>query len=435
MIRSGGCYFIVVLCFLLLTVSGAYAQGGLEDSVFYGKSWAVIIGINRYEDASLNLSYAVNDAKAVEARFQQMGFEILSLLDEEATRENILTLLTRELPNAVTENDRLVIFYAGHGATGQLPNGDEIGFIVPHDAQRDFEIIEEKIQISHTQRFVEQTNFISLDDIRYVSDMVPAKQIFYILDGCYSGFLDPAVYKFRSDKRQGGSEQQLINTGAKRGLVVGGSSPIPAVSAETVGTLTEEKRLTSRHTVQVLTAGSSGETVSEKSGHGVFTSYLLRALDGKADFNGNCVIRASELATYLKEIVPQASGFSQTPLFNRVSGEGEMIFIPPICMPLEQKDTQVPIVDKEWTKTAAYQGKQAGGYERPSQIAIDPENNLYVLDSQRYKILKFDEQGRYLSKVEFRSELDDSWQPYSMAVKSNGDRMGPLERIGLAMWP
>ena len=127
----------------------------------------------------------------------------------------------------------------------------------------------------------------------------------------------------------------------------------------------------------------------------------------------------------LKESVPQAAkkatGSSQTPFFNRVSGEGEMIFIPPLCAPLKPGDTAPPVVDKDWAKTAAYQGKKTGGYEQPSQIVVDPDNNLYVLDSKRHTILKFDEQGNYMADAIFSSGLDDSWKPYSMAVKSNGD--------------
>ncbi len=416
---------VLLMCLIMLEVSFAYAQGGLEDSLFYDKSWAVIIGINHYQDSSLNLSYAVNDAKAVEARFRQMGFEIISLLDEKATRENILQLLTWDLPQNIGANDRLVVFYAGHGATGELPNGDEVGFLVPYDARKNFDIIGTTIRVSDLISFVQQTNFISVDDIRDITDTAPAKHVLYILDACNSGFFDPAVYRFRSSRRQGGSEQRLGASESGRGLVVGNGNAIPSVSAGSASSLTEEQRLTSHSTVQVLTAGLSGEMVSEKAGHGIFTSQLLRALDGKADLNGNCVIRASELATYLKEIVPlaalKATGSSQTPLFNRVSGEGEMIFIPPICTPLKPEDMKPPVVDEAWTKTAAYTGKKAGGYKQPSQIAVGPANNLYVLDSKRNKILKFDAQGNYVSDAVFHSGLDDSWKPYSMAIKSNGD--------------
>lgn len=417
---------IAGLLLLLLSVvhaHGSAQQGGLTHEMFYHKSWAVVIGINHYQDSSLNLEYAVNDAQSIATRFQQMGFEVIALMNQDATRERILDLLTRDLPEKIGRNDSLVIFYAGHGATGRLPNGNEVGFIVPYDARRNFDIVNETIRIGDYQEFTQRTNFVSLEDIRNISETVQAKHLFYILDGCYSGFLDPAVYNFRSPLRTEGAEQQSGGSGSSRGL-----APVVAPIAKQtqqakidIKGLEEEIRLTSRNTVQVLTAGSSGETVSEKAGHGIFTYYLLRALDGVADYNKNCVIRASELATYLKEIVPPASEYSQTPLFNRVSGEGEVIFIPPICNPLDEADLQPPIPDTSWKKTEAYKGPKSEKYKQPVQVAVDRQENLYVLDAKRETIYKFDAQGSFVSDELRPAEVGEDWKPFSMAVKANGD--------------
>ncbi len=39
-----------IIGFLLIAVSPAFSQGGVEDADFYGKSWAVAIGINEYQN-------------------------------------------------------------------------------------------------------------------------------------------------------------------------------------------------------------------------------------------------------------------------------------------------------------------------------------------------------------------------------------------------
>jgi len=51
-----------------------------------------------------------------------MGFETIALLDNYATRENILKVLGDELPKKVETNDRVLIFFAGrrHFATSLL---------------------------------------------------------------------------------------------------------------------------------------------------------------------------------------------------------------------------------------------------------------------------------------------------------------------------
>ncbi len=437
------CGMVGLLIAALSLPSVLFAQGGVEDADFYGKSWAVVIGINEYQNRQYNLSYAVNDAEAVAVRFEQMGFErVISLTDENATRGKILQLLTQELPQQVGENDRLVIFYAGHGATGQLLNPqdhvngqDQVGFLVPHDAHFDFDIIGDAIQIDDYQGFLQSTNFMSLEDIRNISDNIRAKHILYILDGCYSGFLDPAAYKFRSVRRTAFVGEGTEGSGVKRGLIIeddtleSGSDDSrqqqqqgrSIVSRENFGPINEEKKLADRPTVQVLTAGSSGEQVVEAGGHGIFTNYLLRALDGFVDENENCVVRLSEMALYLREVVPKASQGQQTPLFGRVSGEGDVIFVPPICNPLTKTDLSPPAADKKWQKVAAYKAKKQGGYKYPSQLAVDNARNLYVLDSKRQKIFKFDEAGNFLSDdFEFAAD-GKAWIPHSMSVKGNGD--------------
>ena len=423
---------------VLLSPSLLLAQGGVEDADFYAKSWAVVIGINEYQNRQYNLEYAVNDAEAVAVRFEQMGFEeVISVIDEEATRENILHLLTVELPQQVGENDRLVIFYAGHGATGQLLNRndwlngqDRVGFLVPHDAVFDFDIIDgDAIAIESYQSFLQNTNFISLDDLRNVSDTILAKHILYILDGCYSGFLDPAAYKFRSARRTAFvGDATGASDGTQRGLQVDVPSLSVNESQRAIGTsdknfgpINEEKKLASRPTVQVLTAGSSGEPVVEKGGHGIFTYYLLRTLDGFVDDNANCVVRTSEMAYYLREVVPNASRGQQTPLFGRISGEGDMIFVPPICNPLKEKDLKPPAADKNWQKVAAYKAKRQGGYKEPAQVVVDQSQNLYVLDSKLKKIFKFDKQGNFLSDSFDLPEDGKKWEAHSMTVRANGD--------------
>ena len=405
-----------------------WAQGGLDESDYYQKSWAVVIGINEYADFP-SLEYAVNDARAISTRFQRMGFEVISVLNEEATKKNILHILQDQLPQQVGKEDRLVVFYAGHGAAGQDSEGVEVGFIIPTDAKsmvdgRRLEIIGGRIEFDEYETFADRANFLSVDEIRNISDVVPAKHVFYILDGCYSGFLDPAVYARSRPSRASEAPGARSSEGA-RGLVI--DAPPSSEVPKSPGTATSQSSsisdylsvLTSRETVQVLSAGSSGEQVYEKSGHGIFTYYLLRALDGVADLNNDCVVRASELGVFLKQIVPEASGFSQTPLFNRISGEGEFIFIPPICKPIAAIDLQPPKNDKTWSKTEAYKGPKSSRYKDPAYLAVDTEDKLYVLDSKLKKVLKFDSTGKLLSEHFDRAGRDlfgKTWDPHSMTI-------------------
>ena len=98
----------------------------------------------------------------------------------------------------------------------------------------------------------------------------------------------------------------------------------------------------------------------------------------------------------MKEIVPKDLNFSQTSLFNRLGGEGEFLFIPPICRPIAPEELQPPKPDAAWEKSDAYKRTKSPPYKSPSQLAIDRQNALYVLDSERQAIYKFDAAGTLL---------------------------------------
>lgn len=240
----------------------------------YGKSFAVVIGIDSYEKWS-SLEFAVNDAKAITERLMETGFDhITVILNKEATQRRILTELFHQLPEKVGRNDRLFFYFAGHGQTEDLPKGGKKGYIIPVDGD-----------VSNYG-----ATAISMDQIRSLSSRIPAKHILYAMDSCYSGL---------GFNRSGG------------------------VSPEISDYL---RKVSSMRVVQIITAGGKGEQVQEKGSHGLFTTYFLHALGGEADFNKDNVVTGTELGAYLRPTVSNASGQAQTPLYGRLEGEGEFLF-------------------------------------------------------------------------------------------------------------
>ncbi|MBT3368081.1 MAG: tetratricopeptide repeat protein [Nitrospina sp.] len=245
-----------------------------QEKDLYGKSFAVVIGINSYEKWP-SLEFAVNDAKAITEKLKETGFDhITVILDKEATQRRILTELFHELPEKVGCNDRLFFYFAGHGQTEDLPKGGKRGYIIPVDGG-----------VSNYG-----ATAISMDQLRSLSSRIPAKHILYAMDSCYSGL----------------------------GLNRSGGVP-PKVSDYL-------RKISSMRVVQIITAGGKGEQVQEKGGHGLFTTYFLHALGGEADFNKDNVVTGTELGAYLRPTVSNASGQAQTPLYGRLEGEGEYLF-------------------------------------------------------------------------------------------------------------
>lgn len=81
------------------------ASGQTGEVQLYNKSYAVIIGIDRYKNLppDRQLQYAVRDARGIEATLKkQYRFDrIFTLHDEQASRDAIMRLLTSELPGII----------------------------------------------------------------------------------------------------------------------------------------------------------------------------------------------------------------------------------------------------------------------------------------------------------------------------------------------
>ena len=247
----------------------------------YRESWAVIIGINDYQNWP-KLRYAVNDANSIEdVLVNRFGFQrdhVRKLVNTEATRQRILQVLGDELSDSrnVHREDRVFFFFAGHGATRTIEDGRQIGFIVPVDADR----------------FNYYSTAVSMTALREAAELIPAKLVYFVMDSCYSGLA----------LTRGGSEFSKDRS-----------------------YLEEVTRRTAR---QILTAGGAEQLVADDgpSGHSVFTWALLQGLEGQADLDGNGVITASELGAYISPIV--SSFARQTPAVGNLVGSegGEFIF-------------------------------------------------------------------------------------------------------------
>ncbi|MDR2189076.1 MAG: polysaccharide deacetylase family protein [Azonexus sp.] len=246
----------------------------------YENSWAIVIGVDDYAHWP-KLEYASRDAAAIaDALTGRFGFpasQVIVLKDQQATRNNILAAFHDRLAAGRTQkNDRVFVFFAGHGATRRLASGRDLGYIIPVDSQPD--------------QFA--TDAIAMTDVQNIAESLPAKHVLFVMDACYSGL----------------------------GLTRGG----PSSSAF----LRENARRVGR---QMLTAGGVDQQVADggPNGHSVFTWVLLQALSGKGDLNGDGLMTGTELAAYVAPAVSAVS--QQTPAFGSLPGSqgGEFVFQTP----------------------------------------------------------------------------------------------------------
>ena len=267
----------------------------LNRDDIYDDSWAVIIGIDKYK-YSKQLNYAVKDAEAVKelliSKFDYPEENIRYLTDKEATLSNIKFNLG-EVATLAGENDRILVFYSGHGETLSGKDGTETGYIIPYEGK---------------QNNPYATGLV-MDEILRTCQMSNAKHMLFLMDACYSGLM----------------------TENMKGL----SKP------EERGYLNKVANESSR---QIITAGGSDEQVIERDEwqHSAFTKNLIEGLDNwEADYNKDGCITADELSTYLRESVTEDSDFQQTPQDGRFknSGGGEFVFFSDAINPIPSFDT------------------------------------------------------------------------------------------------
>jgi hypothetical protein len=237
----------------------------------YAHRVAVTIGINTYAQAAWQpLHAAAADAQHIAELFRAMGFDRVERLENEAaTRNAILDLLERRLPDMVGEQDLVVVFFAGHGATA----GDQ-GYVIPADASSDLE-----------------RTAISLQRLKDSALRMPARHTLFLADACFSGRM---LRRARSHE------------------------PDPVAYWEAAA---------SDRVVQIVTAGGADELAQESDGWGWFTRAIHTGLTGKADQNLDGVVTTEELVTYAASQVHSEGTAPQHPQWGTVEGSGTVVLL------------------------------------------------------------------------------------------------------------
>lgn len=238
------------------TVNATYT--GIKKS---SDCYLLSIGINKYENESLDLTYARSDAEDF-ASFMSSKAEKLftrvhsfTLFDKDATKAKIFSAIDK-INESMKKEDVFIFFYAGHGST----------------ENNAFYFITSEITGLYQQEKLK--NALSVNELQEKFRMLPALKQVVFVDACHSG--------------------SSVGTLAMRGA-------------------TEEKALAqlSRSSgIHVMASSETDQQAAEiKSlGHGVFTYVLLEALKGKADgAPADSKVTVYEIKSYIDDQVPEIS--------------------------------------------------------------------------------------------------------------------------------
>jgi CHAT domain-containing protein len=269
----------MTLCLMPLA---AWAQQGDPETWASRDLWAIVIGVGQYEDPLISdLPYAKADAEAVYAYLtdsEEGSFpphHVHLLLDEQVTWPAICSAFSW-LRNVADEEDIVVIYFSGHGASNADDDGDGMdGYLIPHDAKSPYLF----------------STALCDDEFGYWLSHIQAKSVLVILEASFTS---------------GGASKYTPSL----------SRPSTYASYDLLAELGGESHL-------ILAAGEPSY-YDVSMGHGVFTYFLLRALgalgEGRrdADANQDGRVTVAELSEYLSVEVPTHTGkmygFSQHPI-------------------------------------------------------------------------------------------------------------------------
>jgi len=224
----------------------------------YSESYALVIGNDAYRHW-MPLDNAVKDARLVGEELKAHGFEVT--LGENLTADQLKEVLEDfYIDRGADKNARLLVWFAGHGATV-----DGNGYLVPIDAPPPAQVTAFKKKALSLRRFEE-----------YVR-AARSKHALGIFDACFAGTI------FETSRSQPSPTITLATTKAVR---------------------------------QFLTSGDEGEEVRDD---GEFQKLFVRALKGEepADANRDGYLTASELGQFLHDrIVNLKRG--QTPRYGKL---------------------------------------------------------------------------------------------------------------------
>lgn len=259
----------------------AVAIAKTYPTIKFGRFYALIIGNQNYQQLP-TLQTSVNDAKAVD-EILRTRYNYKTTLLINANRHQVMTAFN-DLREMLTEDDNLLIYYAGHG---EINKSDLSAYWLPTDAELN-----------------NSANWLSSHSLTEFLNIIAAKHILVIADSCYSGAMtETSIARLPaqiSDEKRKKWLEFMVKRKARTVMTSGGVQP-------------------------VLDSGGGGE-------HSVFANAFIKTLKQNEglmedyelfrEISGNVTLKASLM------------GFQQEPQYSSISHAGHegspFFFIPAV---------------------------------------------------------------------------------------------------------
>ena len=359
--------------------------------------WAVVVGISDYKydirrDPARgipDLKYANRDARAFAKFLMSPGGgafspeRVLLLTDHKATVKEVRKAIGDFLAQSL-EEDLVILFYAGHGAPD--PKNPENLYLLCHDTEPGnyygtaLPMWEIDIALSRTIR---------------------SRRVFVFADACHSAGVGGTRAVSVSDR---------LNKYMKQ--LAGSKMGVTKITASRSDELSQEREF-------------------PEGGHGVFTYYLIKGLQGEADDNRDGFVTTKEAFDYLYDKVRSETRHSQNPWASA--------YVSP-DIPLGIVDSQVLAAIRSRAEAMKERPSLSEKPYRPSPPAIEiPKDSSIAVKLARAKLVK-DDTEMAKDMLEAIVARNDTSKPDALALKiqiflHEGDLKGAEDTEDLLVIP
>lgn len=244
---------------------------------FYTGSHALLLGVSDYADGSgwRDLPGVQADMQALKEGLLRHGFEVTMV--DNPTRER----MNRAIGDFIAAhgqplNNRLLIWFAGHGYTIKTSWGDATGYVIPADTPSPAQ-----------DRAGFRARAVDMQMMEVHARAIDAKHALFVFDSCFAGSIFDAT-----------------------------RAPPAHITDRT-----------SKHVRQFIAAGGADEEVPDRS---IFRQQFLAGIDGEADVDGDGFVTGAELGDHLYKSVLSYSKGTQTPQAGKIRNprlnKGDFVF-------------------------------------------------------------------------------------------------------------
>ena len=234
-----------------------------------GKTYALLVGVSKYAKPELSLQFADSDASVFSQLLESprggglSPENVLLLTDEKATTAAVRQGFQDFLRRRATKNDTVIILIASHG-TVEIP-GSKSAFILTYDSDPQ-DLKSTALPMTEVQDLFNE-------------QLAKVGRVLLFVDVCKSGTI-------------GTIHSTSVNADVEN---------FKNVEGDLLGLMAGRRR------------ELSFEGPEFGGGHGAFSYFVMKGLEGAADENGDGIVDGNELIRYVINQVPKATADKQHP--------------------------------------------------------------------------------------------------------------------------